>query len=120
MSGATMGAFTHTGEFRHRVVFFEPTQTTDSQGAPVTTFVPKIIAWAMVAPATSKQIAQSGIQGTSVSTSINAPWSPRLDRVTPLWKASFRGFVYDISGVDNLQQINREMVFACNSGANLG
>lgn len=108
------------GRLRHRVVVEEPVTTQNETGEEEVVFTAIGREWASVQPLRGREQLQAQQIDATLDTKIGMRWSPTVDRITPKWRLSHLGVVYNVVSVAHIDMARREVELMCSSGLNRG
>lgn len=99
-----------SGPLRHRIRIQNKTVTQNEYGEEEATWNTFVRAWASVEPLLGRQYLEARAQAQSVSHKVRMRYR---DGVTPEMRVLFKGRVFDIESVLNVQERGEELVLMC-------
>lgn len=115
-----------SARLRHRLIIERPDPSQDANGSEVITWVPitaKPI-WAAIEPMKGREQANAGQIVADLDTLIVIRWSPRVDQVTPKYRARHAELrnptIYNLQSVAHINLGRREIQILAKSGTNRG
>jgi SPP1 family predicted phage head-tail adaptor len=106
-----------SGALRHRVLLQSRVETQDATGDPVVTWSDVATVWAEILPLSGREVRVENTILAEVNMKIRIRFYPG---VIPKMRAVHEGVNYDITYVQNMAQMDRELVLWCESGKNNG
>jgi len=98
------------GLLRQRVTIQEATETQDTTGAVVSTWVDRATVWAAVEPLQGREFFQAQTTNAEVTTRIRIRYR---SGVAPKWRATWNGHTYDVLSVVETETRGREIHLMC-------
>lgn len=110
------------GRLRHRVQVQRPVETRSSTGAITQDWITVVSTWAEVSPLTNRQ--RERLAGDQIIADMDATirmrWIPALDGMNATWRVRHKSKFYNLLGVANVDERNKELEAIGSVGANDG
>lgn len=108
------------GRLDQRVVFEEPVMTQSASGELVPTWTQRFTVWAEVSPLRGSEYFQNDNIRADMDTRITVRRSTTTDAVTPKWRITHRGVIYNIFSIAEIRSGLAVLEIMARSGVNDG
>lgn len=101
------------GLHRHKVTIEEPTQTTDSVGEPIITWLTYASRSAKISYSGSREVYRFQQYISETDSVFTFRYDGKTKNITTKMRLSYNSRVYNIKGIVNYNEMNKEVIVAC-------
>lgn len=108
-----------SGRLKHKVTFQRRVVTRNAESEPVESWTAIATRWAAIEPLNGNEFFSQFGENNRISVRIRLRYDAALLGLSSGDRATWNGNVYDIVAPINVDELNRELVLACSTGAQI-
>jgi SPP1 family predicted phage head-tail adaptor len=104
------------GKFNKRVAIDTATESKGASGQKTSTWGQYAVVWAQVQPLRGREQLQAAAVVAEFDTIFRPRWAPAIDLLTTKIRLRYRGVIYDVKSIANVNMANRMVELTATSG----